>query len=133
MGFPGGSDGKKFAYNAGDLGSIPRWGRSPGEGNDTHSNILSWEIPWREDPGHYINRVVTLKYINFIMSELYLNINENIILCDCSQQPFLVIVKHWKHLNDQQVMNGYKINNNGTAIQWNTSVQFGRSVVSDSS
>ena len=31
--FPGGSDGKAFAYNAGDLGSIPRSGRSSGEGN----------------------------------------------------------------------------------------------------
>ena len=28
-----GSDGKEFAYNAGDLGSIPGSGRSPGEGN----------------------------------------------------------------------------------------------------
>ena len=31
--FPGGSDGKASAYKAGDLGSIPRLGRSPGEGN----------------------------------------------------------------------------------------------------
>ena len=31
--FPGGSDGKVFAYNAGDLGLIPGLGRSPGEGN----------------------------------------------------------------------------------------------------
>ena len=31
--FPGGSDGKASAYNAGDPGSIPRFGRSPGEGN----------------------------------------------------------------------------------------------------
>ena len=31
--FPGGSDGKASAYNAGDLGSIPESGRSPGEGN----------------------------------------------------------------------------------------------------
>ena len=31
--FPGGSDGKVSAYNAGDLGSIPESGRSPGEGN----------------------------------------------------------------------------------------------------
>ena len=30
--FPGGSDGKASAYNAGDLGLIPRSGRSPGEG-----------------------------------------------------------------------------------------------------
>ena len=30
---PGGSDGKASAYNAGDPGSIPGSGRSPGEGN----------------------------------------------------------------------------------------------------
>ena len=28
-----GSDGKESACNVGDLGSIPRWGRSLGEGN----------------------------------------------------------------------------------------------------
>ena len=33
LGFPGGSDGKKSACNAGDLGLIPGWGRFPGEGN----------------------------------------------------------------------------------------------------
>ena len=33
MDFPGGSDGKVSVYNAGDLGSIPRSGRFPGEGN----------------------------------------------------------------------------------------------------
>ena len=32
-GFPGDSEGKMSAYNAGDLGSIPGSGRSPGEGN----------------------------------------------------------------------------------------------------
>ena len=31
--FPGGSDGKASAYNAGDPGLIPGLGRSPGEGN----------------------------------------------------------------------------------------------------
>ena len=31
--FPGDSDGKESACNAGDLGSIPGGGRSPGEGN----------------------------------------------------------------------------------------------------
>ena len=31
--FPGGSDGKASAYNAGDPGSIPGWGRSSGDGN----------------------------------------------------------------------------------------------------
>ena len=33
MGFPGGSDGKESACNAGDLGSIPGSGRSPEGGN----------------------------------------------------------------------------------------------------
>ena len=31
--FPVGSAGKESSYNAGDLGSIPRLGRSPREGN----------------------------------------------------------------------------------------------------
>ena len=33
MGFPGGSDGKDSASNAGDPDLIPGWERSPGEGN----------------------------------------------------------------------------------------------------
>ena len=32
-GFPGGSEVKESAWNAGDLGSIPGSGRSPGERN----------------------------------------------------------------------------------------------------
>ena len=31
--FPGGSVVKNLPVNAGDVGSIPGWGRSPGEGN----------------------------------------------------------------------------------------------------
>ena len=37
--FPCGSDGKASAYNAGDPGSIPGSGSSPGEGYD---NILRY-------------------------------------------------------------------------------------------
>ena len=37
--FPYGSEGKEFATSAGDLGSIPGSGRSPGEGN---SNPLQY-------------------------------------------------------------------------------------------
>ena len=33
LGFPCGSTGKESTCNAGDLGSIPELGRSPGEGN----------------------------------------------------------------------------------------------------
>ena len=39
LGFPGGSDGKKSAYNVGDLGSIPEMGRSSGGG---HGNPLQY-------------------------------------------------------------------------------------------
>ena len=37
--------------NAGDRGLIPESGRYTGEGNDNHSSILAWKIPWREEPG----------------------------------------------------------------------------------
>ena len=40
-GFPSGSDSKESACNAGDLGSIPGLGRSPGEGNG-FSPQYSW-------------------------------------------------------------------------------------------
>ena len=49
QGFSGGSDGKESACSVGDLGSIPRVGRSTGEGTG-NSSILSWKIPWREEP-----------------------------------------------------------------------------------
>jgi len=47
LGFPGGSDGKESAYSAGDMGSVPGWGRSPGGGHGnmtTHSSIPAWRI-----------------------------------------------------------------------------------------
>ena len=48
-GFPGGSEVKASAPNAGDPGSVPGLGRFPGEGND--SSVLPWRIPWTEKPG----------------------------------------------------------------------------------
>ena len=51
MGFPGGSVGEESACNAGDQGSIPGSGRSPGKGNGHDSSILAWEIPRTEEPG----------------------------------------------------------------------------------
>ena len=45
MGFPGGSDGKESACNAGNLGLIPVLGRFLEEGMATHSSILAWRIP----------------------------------------------------------------------------------------
>ena len=61
FGFPGGSAGKESAHNAGDLGSIPGLGRSPGEGKGyplqsekamaPHSSTLAWKIPRTEEHG----------------------------------------------------------------------------------
>ena len=48
--FPGGSVVKNPPANAGDVGSVPRSGRSPGEENGTHSGVLAWRIPWTEKP-----------------------------------------------------------------------------------
>ena len=42
---------KKSAYNAGDPGSIPGSKGSLEKKVATHSNILVWRIPWREEPG----------------------------------------------------------------------------------
>ena len=70
MGFPGSSAGKESVCNAGDPGSIPELGRSPGEGigypvqyslaslvawmvknlpamQETWVPSLGWEDPWR--------------------------------------------------------------------------------------
>ena len=43
--FPGGSDGKASAYNAGDPGWIPGSGRSPGEGNGNPLQYSCLENP----------------------------------------------------------------------------------------
>ena len=43
--FPGGSDGKASACNAGDPGSIPGLGRSPGEGNSSPLQYSCLENP----------------------------------------------------------------------------------------
>ena len=43
--FPGGSDGKASAYNAGDLGSIPGLERSPGERNGNPLQYSCLENP----------------------------------------------------------------------------------------
>ena len=44
-GFPGGSESKESACNAGDLSSIPWLGRSPGEGNGNPLQYSCLENP----------------------------------------------------------------------------------------
>ena len=45
MGFPGSLVGKESACSAGDLGSIPGLGRSPGEGNGNSLQYYCLESP----------------------------------------------------------------------------------------
>ena len=47
MGFPGGSDGEESGCDAGDLG----WEDPLEKGMATHSSVLTWRIPWTEEPG----------------------------------------------------------------------------------
>ena len=47
--FPGGTNGKEFACNAG----VQSLGQEdpPEKGKATHSSILAWRILWTEEPG----------------------------------------------------------------------------------
>ena len=57
--FPGGSIVKNLPVNAGetrDVGSIPRSGRSPGNGNGSTSQYSCWKVPWTEEPGRLQSR-----------------------------------------------------------------------------
>ena len=72
LGFPGSSDGKAFAYNAGDLGT---WVWSLGqedplkEGIATHSSIHAWKIPWTKELSGLqsmgLQRVDTTEWLHF--------------------------------------------------------------------
>ena len=42
---------KASAYNAGDLGLIPGLGRPLEKEMAAHSSIVTWKIPWTEEPG----------------------------------------------------------------------------------
>ena len=67
LGFLDSSNGKESARNAGDLGSIPGSGRSPGKGHgyplhfvfSRVASILAWSIPWTEEPGKSIESDTT--------------------------------------------------------------------------
>ena len=49
-GYSGGSDGKESACNAGDPGSTLGREDHLEKKMATHSSILAWRIPWREEP-----------------------------------------------------------------------------------
>ena len=65
LGFPGGSEVKVSAYNAGYRGSIPGLGRSPGEGNGNPLQYSCLEYPmeggawWATVPVHGVSKSQT--------------------------------------------------------------------------
>ena len=70
-GFPGDSDGKDHACNAGDLGLSPGSGRSPGEGNgnplqyclENSTDRGAWQASrWRVRAGHWVTNSLTLAW-----------------------------------------------------------------------
>ena len=79
VGFPGGSDGKESACNAGDLGLIPWSGRSPGERNGYPLQELPGEFheqrslvgysPWGHKTHTHIGKPGQLKHNIFFNCE----------------------------------------------------------------
>ena len=51
MGFPHSSVGKESACDAGDCGSIPGLGRSPGDSKGYPLQYSGWRIPWTKSMG----------------------------------------------------------------------------------
>ena len=42
---------KNLSVNAGDVGSVPGLEYPLEKEMATHSSVLAWKIPWREEPG----------------------------------------------------------------------------------
>ena len=84
----GRSDSKEAAYKEGDPDSIPGLGRSPGEGNGNPLCILSWRIPWTEEPGRLVHGVAKSRTRLQLLSPLILMMSSLTIfsLVACSSQ-----------------------------------------------
>ena len=99
--FPGGSDGKAYAYSAEELGSFPGLGRSPGEGHDNPlqysclenphgQRILAGYSPWRCKQSDTTEQL-TLTFYRSKMAEDLMFIR--------AWASFILTVIH-QHLND---------------------------------
>ena len=78
--FPGGSDSKESARNAGDQGLIPGLGRPLGEQNGNPLQYSCLEIPWTEGPGglqvHSVSELDTTEWLTQTKS-LQINAGES--------------------------------------------------------
>ena len=73
LGFPGGSDGKESTSNAGDPGSVPGLGRSPGEenGNPLQYSFLENSIMDRGTWWAMVHGVTKSQHFHNLLSYKY--------------------------------------------------------------
>ena len=90
-GFPGGSDGKEYSCHAGELGSMPRSGRSLEKRMATHSSILTWEISWTKEPGrrHHVHKELNITE-QLILSIIILSCTLSPSLCSMNFDKFII-------------------------------------------
>ena len=87
-GFPGGSEVKASARNAGDLGSIPGSGRSPGEGNGNPLQYSCLENPM--DRGAWWATVYGVAKSRTRLSDFTsLSLSEKLLVCSCFNIRFI--------------------------------------------
>lgn len=86
--FPGGSDGKEFTCNAGDSGSIPGSGRSPGEGS-------GWLLTPAFLPGTSHGRRSLAGYSPWVTkSQIQLTLSHSVV----KRNKLLIQTTIWMHL-----------------------------------
>ena len=95
-GFPGGASGKEHTCNAGDIRDsslTPGLGRSPGEGNVTHSSITAWRIPWTEEPGGLQSMGSQIVGQDLATEETTIYIYVSVCVCGVYFSPLSIIAK----------------------------------------
>ena len=95
MNFSGGSDGRASAYNAGDLGSVPGSGRSPGEGSGNPLQYSCLEIP--VDGRAWQATVHRVAKSQTRLSDFTVGVAEkNDLTCDCQWEINVVVISQNK-------------------------------------
>ena len=93
-GFPGGSKAKESASNAGDLGSVPGLGRSPGEGN---VNLLQYScLENSTDRGAW---QATAHAVTKSQTRLYQPLPKRTFCSYCLFSKNFLNVSDWKEIN----------------------------------
>ena len=97
QGFPGGTWVKNPLANAGDAGntgSIPGLGRSPGGGNGSSPSILAWKIPWSTEPGRWATIHGVTKSRTQLNDWAHCRLNHSTVL---GLNVLIVITRLWLH------------------------------------